>query len=119
MCIRDRATTGEAFVTAEGFHLTAGAAGIFLNGAAVTAAGALLISGQSSLVMEAATLEAGGFPPLTAALDTVLAGATLEAIAHIALMSVFIGFVMSPGKRGQVHYPTPSGSVRSAGNINR
>ena len=112
MCIRDS-------VTAEGFHLTAGAAGIFLNGAAVTAAGALLISGQSSLVMEAATLEAGGFPPLTAALDTVLAGATLEAIAHIALMSVFIGFVMSPGKRGQVHYPTPSGSVRSAGNIKR
>jgi len=42
---------------------------------------------------------------------------TGAAVAHIALVSVFIGSVTSPGKAGRVLYPTPRGSVRTAGNL--
>jgi len=46
-----------------------------------------------------------------------LGAITGEAVAHAALVSVFIGSVTSPGKTGRVLYPTPRGSVRTAGNL--
>jgi hypothetical protein len=46
-----------------------------------------------------------------------LGAITGEAVAHAALVSVFIGSVTSPGKAGRVLYPTPRGSVRTAGNL--
>ena len=91
----------------------AGAASLTIEGAAVAA---LVITGAGASSVTIVGAATGGMVMYGAGAAT-LGAITAEAVAHIALVSVFIGSVTSPGKAGRVLYPTPRGSVRTAGNL--
>jgi hypothetical protein len=90
-----------------------GAAALTIEGAAVAA---LVITGAGAATVTIVGAATGGMVMYGAGAAT-LGAITGEAVAHIALVSVFIGSVTSPGKTGRVLYPTPRGSVRTAGNL--
>ena len=90
-----------------------GAGALTIEGAAVaalaiTGAGAADVTVTGQGVIGVAVFGVGA---------ATLGAITGEAVAHAALVSVFIGSVTSPGKTGRVLYPTPRGSVRTAGNL--
>jgi hypothetical protein len=90
-----------------------GAAALTIEGAAVAA---LVITGAGAATVTIVGAATGGMVMYGAGAAT-LGAITGEAVAHAALVSVFIGSVTSPGKTGRVLYPTPRGSVRTAGNL--
>ena len=90
-----------------------GAGALTVEGAAVAA---LAITGAGAATITIVGTATGGMVTYGAAAAT-LGAITGEAVAHVALISVFIGGVTSPGKNGRVLYPTPRGSVRTAGNL--
>jgi hypothetical protein len=90
-----------------------GAAALTIEGAAVAA---LAITGAGAA--DVTVIGQGVIGVTVFGVGAATLGAiTGEAVAHAALVSVFIGSVTSPGKTGRVLYPTPRGSVRTAGNI--
>jgi hypothetical protein len=90
-----------------------GAAALTIEGAAVAA---LVITGAGAASVTIVGAATGGMVMYGVGAAT-LGAITGEAVAHAALVSVFIGSVTSPGKTGRVLYPTPRGSVRTAGNL--
>jgi hypothetical protein len=90
-----------------------GAAALTIEGAAVAA---LAITGAGAASVTIVGAATGGMVMYGVGAAT-LGAITGEAVAHAALVSVFIGSVTSPGKTGRVLYPTPRGSVRTAGNL--
>jgi hypothetical protein len=91
-----------------------GAAALTIEGAAVAA---LAITGAGAATVTVIVRAATGGMVMYGVGAATLGAITGEAVAHAALVSVFIGSVTSPGKTGRVLYPTPRGSVRTAGNL--